>query len=1045
MPISVTTTTDESYDNLTEAAELADGTGLSLREALGLITSGTSTGPIDFDTSLNGQTLDISLDYLNIVGAVELAGNVTLQSLTDQTMFFLATDGGSFTNNLDGIVIDATGSGNSRSVGFDVQGDNASIINQSTIDMTGDDTGLGDRSLVVSYAADDFSFTNAQGASVTTAGRSVLDLSFNTADGFTAVNTTIINDGLLEAQDDTIRIGHGTITNTGTIRTLGTFDFGGIFETPGLASDAIAAFGNYDSTSGLDPLNYITIDNQAGALIEGARSGIAMTASGTITNAGTITGEAVALFTQSSTDENSNQIPYNFLLDNSGLISREGQNYGLNNDEGYSAVLLFGGEIVVSAVVNNSGTIESPDTAIAAFTGFEINNAASGVINGNSDLAGNDAIAYRGAQLTDYEITATQSTTFDLNFMPIVSDQNVTFTSNNEIVINGTAYPVFSGALTLTLANTDAPQILALIDIAATQNANEVVFQTNVDGTPVFPASIDVTSSIGTLTVSTNANGTTVTDTNGQPVFNPNSAIDFADIITNDGMVIGDVLTGLGADEVLNNGAIDGEVDLGAGDDIYTRTDIGSNGDVRGGSGADVLNGSSTLDRFFGGEGNDLIYGNGGVDRLFGDAGDDRMYGGDGNDQLRANAGNDRLFGEDGFDDLWGGLGNDQLFGGADNDYLDGSTGNDRLNGGAGADILVGGTGARDRAEYTGSSIGLTIDLFDASNNTGEAIGDSYTTIEDVFGSGFADIITGDGGVNWLFGRDGNDTLNGGAGQDRLFGGNDDDTGFGGDAQDELQGGAGNDTLHGEAGNDKLIGDAGADMLYGGLDNDLLSGGDGADTLNGGEGNDRFFGGEGADSLIGGNGIDRADYSNAASGVTLSLLSGGTGGEATGDTFDSIEWVFGSDFGDDLTLNNVSGNRLYGRQGNDILNGGSGDDRLYGQADNDTLLGNDGIDRLYGQDGNDTLDGGAGNDQLFGGAGADTFIFATGYGRDVIFDFDDGSELIDVSAFTSAQIGAALAAKAQVGTSTVLDFGAGDLIVIRDTDIADITIDDFIV
>jgi serralysin len=66
-----------------------------------------------------------------------------------------------------------------------------------------------------------------------------------------------------------------------------------------------------------------------------------------------------------------------------------------------------------------------------------------------------------------------------------------------------------------------------------------------------------------------------------------------------------------------------------------------------------------------------------------------------------------------------------------------------------------------------------------------------------------------------------------------------------------------------------------------------------------------------------------------------------------------------------------------------------------GGSGNDTLIGNDAANRL---------EGGAGTDSLTGGGGADTFLFTTlgdsavGSARDVITDFEQGSDKIDLSA-----------------------------------------------
>ena len=73
--------------------------------------------------------------------------------------------------------------------------------------------------------------------------------------------------------------------------------------------------------------------------------------------------------------------------------------------------------------------------------------------------------------------------------------------------------------------------------------------------------------------------------------------------------------------------------------------------------------------------------------------------------------------------------------------------------------------------------------------------------------------------------------------------------------------------------------------------------------------------------------------------------------------------------------------RLLGRGGNDVLNGGAGNDVLFGQAGNDKLVGATGNDRLVGAVGNDVLQGNAGNDRLEGGAGNDRLIGGAGTDR----------------------------------------------------------------
>jgi len=115
-----------------------------------------------------------------------------------------------------------------------------------------------------------------------------------------------------------------------------------------------------------------------------------------------------------------------------------------------------------------------------------------------------------------------------------------------------------------------------------------------------------------------------------------------------------------------------------------------------------------------------------------------------------------------------------------------------------------------------------------AGTATGDGA-DILVEIENLIGSRYDDVLSGDSGPNLLRGGAGNDML---------------------------RGRGGDDVLHGEGGNDTLIGGSGDDELYGGPGDDDLHGGPGADLLMGGAGNDQLTGGSGADRLDGGTGDD---------------------------------------------------------------------------------------------------------------------------------------------------------------------------------------------
>lgn len=100
--------------------------------------------------------------------------------------------------------------------------------------------------------------------------------------------------------------------------------------------------------------------------------------------------------------------------------------------------------------------------------------------------------------------------------------------------------------------------------------------------------------------------------------------------------------------------------------------------------------------------------------------------------------------------------------------------------------------------------------------------------------------------------------------------------------------------------------------------------------------------------------------------------------------------------GDDFLSGNSENDVLSGNQGNDTISGGQNEDALYGGRGDDLLFGDLGDDLLYGDLDNDVLTGGAGNDTLTGGAGGDIFILSNSEGLDLMTDFQDGVDFIQL-------------------------------------------------
>ncbi|MBK8458520.1 MAG: S8 family serine peptidase [Phyllobacteriaceae bacterium] len=379
--------------------------------------------------------------------------------------------------------------------------------------------------------------------------------------------------------------------------------------------------------------------------------------------------------------------------------------------------------------------------------------------------------------------------------------------------------------------------------------------------------------------------------------------------------------------------------------------------------------------------------------------------------------------------------------------------------------------GGVDTVNAAAVTIGSTIRL----NGTSSAI-DGVTTlfvnIENAVGGAANDVLTGGAGVNYLYGNAGRDSISGLGGGDVLYGGDEVGAGdilAGGNDNDYLFGGNGNDTLYGESGADQLNGEGGIDLLYvdgqdlvvsggseadylvvadaaggawaagdienwygasgsdiftasaaamltrqqgydgadtltGGSAGDFLYGGNHADTLNGNGGNDTMVGGAGADTFNGGTGndlfyIDAADFSFNGGADTDYFIVQDAAGVSVNMAGTLVEYAIGYTGNDGF---NATGVATYVE-----MNGQGGNDQLY--------AGNGGS-ILQGGAGNDSLVSGGGVDHFVGGADGDVFWFLNAGATDYIYDWQDGSDRINLSlvagiaGFTDLTINSAYAA-----------------------------------
>jgi len=339
-----------------------------------------------------------------------------------------------------------------------------------------------------------------------------------------------------------------------------------------------------------------------------------------------------------------------------------------------------------------------------------------------------------------------------------------------------------------------------------------------------------------------------------------------------------DTLNGLDGNDILDGGTGADTMVGGKGDDVYlvdSATDVVKE---TGGSTADMIVGTISLDLnkvgYLGvenvaleGAANLYAYGN-----LFAN----KIYGNDGSNTLKGNAGNDQIWGGEGNDKIDGGTGDDKMHGGAGNDTytLDSDFDDVDETDGFGGDL-----GGIDTVN---SSIFSTI-LADFVENlvlTGTAV--------DGFGNALNNKITGNAQSNLLIGGLGEDTLIGGADSDYYDVDDTDDKitelSTGGTAdrvyasatytlssyvEELVMTGAGSIDGTGNSSANRIVGNSGANKIDGLSGNDELWGGDGKDTVNGGLGNDKMHGGLGDDTLDVSQGNDTVFYDGTLDGYDV--------------------------------------------------------------------------------------------------------------------------------------------------------------------------------
>lgn len=140
----------------------------------------------------------------------------------------------------------------------------------------------------------------------------------------------------------------------------------------------------------------------------------------------------------------------------------------------------------------------------------------------------------------------------------------------------------------------------------------------------------------------------------------------------------------------------------------------------------------------------------------------------------------------------------------------------------------------------------------------------------------------------------------------------------------------------------------------------------------------------------------------------------------------SVTFTLANEF-ENLTL---TGNKAVGATGNGAAN---------------ILAGNGANNVLSGLSGADRLDGAGGSDKLTGGADGDTFAFIFNTGKDVVTDYIDGADKIDLKAYNHGiQDFADLDGRIdQKGADVVITLEDGDRITLRNVDATNLDGTDF--
>lgn len=352
----------------------------------------------------------------------------------------------------------------------------------------------------------------------------------------------------------------------------------------------------------------------------------------------------------------------------------------------------------------------------------------------------------------------------------------------------------------------------------------------------------------------------------------------------------------------------------------------------------------------------------------------DLVHGFSGDDVLDGGEGNDTLYGDEGRDTISGGGGDDTL------DYQNGTMIEDAesIDGGSGTDTLkLHEAGPGETYDFT-SSLMAGIEVLSIIGPVTNADTVTVKFAEGQFGSGgisaavinsplIIEIAAGTVDLSAVafsgLTEDVEISLTGIAGADVLIGST---------LGDVITGGSGLDVMLGKADGDRFIYDAVTDIGAG----EFVDGGGATDTLE-----------------LSGSFIGHADFRQTiiANVEAIAMLGG-----------DQTMAIRSAMLADLTAIEAIGGFQSLTVRGSELDLSGIAF-TSWSATDLVTLTGTGSIDVIAGSDENDVITGGGDGDDLSGNAGADVFVYrsvdnsTTGTGRDLINDFTQGEDIVDLS------------------------------------------------